>query len=317
MLDDAQGAWPLVSIESRAASLEELTQVHDLAYVLRIAATAKQEYSQLTPDTYACSRSFEAASRAVGAVMAAIDAVTDGRVRNAFVPVRPPGHHAEVSKALGFCLFNNVALGAEYARAVKGLQRVLVVDWDLHHGNGIQHFFEEDPSVLYISTHQYPCFPGTGHYLETGRGKGEGYTINLPLGKGWGDGDYVALFKQLVRPVALAFDPELIIVAAGFDIHKQDPVGRMRVTEEGFAALTRILMDVARSCCQERLVLILEGGYHPKAMSDSIRAVMDELSDRTHTDIEALSAKAKARRVQPVIKRCTHVLGHIWPCLEQ
>jgi len=317
MLGAAEGALPLTSIASRAASLEDLTQVHDLAYVLSIAATREQDYTQLTPDTYACSRSFEAASRAAGAVMAAIDAVMEGKVRNAFVPVRPPGHHAEVSRALGFCLFNNVALGAEYARAAKGLQRVLIVDWDLHHGNGIQHFFEEDPSVLYISTHQYPCFPGTGHYLETGRGRGEGYTINLPIGKGWGDGEYVALFRQLVTPVAIGFNPDLILVAAGFDIHKQDPVGRMRVTEDGFAALTRILMDVARSCCQDRLVLVLEGGYHVKALSASVRAVLAELSDQTHADLDKLAARAKTRRVRPVIKRCSHVLGHFWTCLRQ
>ncbi len=315
MLGAEDGALPLASIASRTASLEDLTQVHDLAYVLSIAATSDQDYTQLTPDTYACSRSYEAASRAAGAVMGAIDAVVDGKVRNAFVPVRPPGHHAEVSRALGFCLFNNVALGAEYARAVRGLQRVLIVDWDLHHGNGIQHFFEEDPSVLYISTHQYPCFPGTGHYLETGRGQGEGYTINLPIAKGWGDAEYVALFRQLVTPVAIAFNPDLILVAAGFDIHKLDPVGRMRVTEEGFAALTRILMDVARSCCQDRLVLVLEGGYHIKALSDSVRAVLAELSDQTHADLDKLGAKAKARRVRPVIKRCSHVLGHFWSCL--
>jgi acetoin utilization deacetylase AcuC-like enzyme/nucleotide-binding universal stress UspA family protein len=317
MLDETAESLPLTFIASEAASLENLTLVHDLAYVLRIAATAKQDYTQLTPDTYACSRSYEAASRAAGAVMAAIDAVVDGDLRNAFVPIRPPGHHAEVSRALGFCLFNNVALGAEYARAVKGLQRVLVVDWDLHHGNGIQHFFEEDPSVLYISTHQYPCFPGTGHYLEMGRGRGEGYTINLPLGKGWGDGDYVALYRQLVAPVALGFDPDLILVAAGFDIHKQDPVGRMRVTENGFAALTRILMDVAQACCQDRLVLVLEGGYHATALSASVRAVLTELSDQTHADPAALAAKAKVRRVRPVIKRCCHVHGHIWPCLRK
>lgn len=317
MLDECARTCRLTYLKARTASLEELTQVHDLAYVLRIAATSRQDYTYLTPDTYACSRSYEAASRAVGAVMAAIDAVVDGTLRNAFVPVRPPGHHAEVSKALGFCLFNNVALGAEYARATKAIQRVLIVDWDLHHGNGIQHIFEEDPSVLYISSHQYPCFPGTGHYLETGRGRGEGYTINLPLGKGWSDGDYVALYMQLVTPVALEFNPDLILVSAGFDTHKLDPVGRMRVTDAGFAALTRILMNVARKCCQDRLVLVLEGGYHPAALSASVRAVLKELSDQTHADLNGLAAKAKTRRVQPVIKRSARMLGHIWPCLKR
>jgi acetoin utilization deacetylase AcuC-like enzyme/nucleotide-binding universal stress UspA family protein len=317
MLDGIEENLSLAPIAARPASLEELTQVHDLAYVLRIAATANEEFSRLTPDTYACSGSYDAACRAAGAVMAAIDAVIDGRVRNAFVPVRPPGHHAEVAKAMGFCLFNNVALGAEYARAVKGMQRVLVMDWDVHHGNGIQHIFEEDPSVLYISTHQYPGFPGTGHYLETGRGRGEGYTINLPLGKGWGDGDYAALFRRVVVPVAAHFNPDLILVAAGFDIHRQDPAGRMRVTKQGFAGLTRILMDLASRCCRDRLVLILEGGYHHHALGASVEAVLRELSDQTQADLDALAAKAKARRVQPVIKRCIHVHGKVWPCLKK
>jgi acetoin utilization deacetylase AcuC-like enzyme len=315
-LDAMEDTLPLTPIEPRTASLEELTQVHDLAYVLRIAATAKEPFSRLTPDTYACSRSYEAACRAAGGVMAAVDAVMDGRLRNAFVPVRPPGHHAEIGKAMGFCLFNNVALAAEYARAVKGVQRVLVVDWDLHHGNGIQHIFEEDPSVLYISTHQYPCFPGTGHYVETGRGRGEGYTVNLPLGKGWNDGDYAALFLQVVVPLAMDFKPDLILVAAGFDIHHQDPVGRMRVTEQGFAGLTRILMDIARDCCRDRLVLVLEGGYHRHALAASVIAVLHELSGRTHTDPGALADGARKRRVRSVVKRCIHVHGKVWPGLR-
>jgi acetoin utilization deacetylase AcuC-like enzyme len=244
--------------------------------------------------------------------------VMAGKVRNAFVPVRPPGHHAEVGRAMGFCLFNNVALGAEYARAMKGVQRVLIVDWDLHHGNGIQHIFEEDPTVLYISAHQYPLFPGTGHYLETGRGRGEGYTVNLPLGKGWGDGDYAALFRQVVAPLARNFKPDFILAAAGFDIHRLDPAGgRMRVTELGFAALTRILMDIARDCCQDRLVLVLEGGYHHHALAESVGAVLRELSGQTHTDAEALAAGAHKRRVRSVVKRCIHVHGKVWPDLGQ
>ena len=316
-LDGMKDTLPLAPIAPRSATLEELTQVHDLNYVLRIAATAKEDFGRLTPDTYTCSGSYEAACRAAGAVMATVDAVIDGRVRNAFVPVRPPGHHAEVGKAMGFCLFNNVALGAEYARAVKGMQRVLIVDWDLHHGNGIQHIFEEDPSVLYISTHQYPLFPGTGHYLETGRGRGEGYTVNLPLGKGWGDGDYAALFLEVVVPLAMDYNPDLIMVAAGFDIHRLDPSGRMQVTELGFAGLTRILMDIARSCCRDRLVLVLEGGYHHHALAASVGAVLHELSGQTHSDPDALAAGAKKRRVRSVVKRCIHVHSKFWPGLKR
>jgi len=316
MLDEVAGAMPLIDIVSRSASMEELAMVHSRAYVNQIAATAQQAYSQLTADTYACRDSFEAARRSAGGVMAAIDDVLKGAVRNAFVMVRPPGHHAEIGRAGGFCLFNNVALGAEYARMVKGLKKVMIVDWDLHHGNGTQHIFEADPAVLYISTHQYPCFPGTGHHLEVGRGRGEGFTINLALGKGWKDGDYVMLFQRLVAPVALAFAPDLILVSAGFDTHKKDPLGRMRMTEAGFTALTRILMDVARTCCRDRLVLVLEGGYHIKALASSVHAVLAELCDLSRADPDKLVATAKKRRVEPVLRRMAHMLGHVWPCLR-
>lgn len=316
MLDNDTKAMPLIHIEARKASRQDLTLVHSNTYVDHIASTADQPYVQLTADTYACEASFEAASRSVGGVLAAIDAVTDGHARNAFAMVRPPGHHAEIGRATGFCLFNNVALGAAYARTIKGLQKVLIVDWDLHHGNGIQHIFEEDSAVLYISTHQYPCFPGTGHYLEVGRGRGEGYTINLSLGKGWRDGDFTELFQKLVAPVALSFDPDLILVSAGFDTHKKDPLGRMRLTEAGYAAMTRVLMNVAETCCRDRMVLVLEGGYHVKALAASVRAVLAELCNQTRTDLEKLAAKASKRRVEPVLRRTAHLLGHIWPCLE-
>lgn len=316
MLDKEARTLPLIGLEACEATADNLALVHSHAYIRQIAATADQDYSQLTADTYACRNSFEAARRSVGGVMTAIDAVINGDVRNAFVLARPPGHHAETSRANGFCLFNNVAVGAAYSRVIKGLEKVLVVDWDLHHGNGIQHIFEEDPTVLYISTHQYPCFPGTGHYLEVGRGKGEGYTINISLGKGWKDGDFAALFQQLVAPVSLAFNPDLILVSAGFDTHKKDPLGRMGVTEAGFAAMTRVLMDVAMACCHERMVLVLEGGYHLKALADSVRAVLAELCDQTHTDPSKIAAKARKRRVEPVIHRTAHVVGHVWTCLN-
>lgn len=316
MLDEELGELPLINLETKAATVDHLTLIHTPAYVQQIGDTAHRDYSQLTADTYACRGSYEAARQSAGGVITAIDSVLNGDIRNAFVLNRPPGHHAETSCAHGFCLFNNVAVGAAYARAMKRLQKVLVVDWDLHHGNGIQHIFEEDPHVLYISTHQYPCFPGTGHYLEVGRGKGEGYTINLPLGKGWKDGDVAALFQHLVAPVAMEFDPDLILVSAGFDTHKKDPMGKMRITEVGFAAMTRVLMNVAKVCCQHRMVLVLEGGYHLKALAASVKAVLAELCGQTHTDIEELSIKAKKRRVAPVFHRTAHVVGHIWTCLQ-
>lgn len=315
MLDGLNGSLPLKPLEARGASEEELVEIHSAAYVKQVAATANYPYSQITADTYASAQSFACAALAAGGVLSAIDAVINAIVPNVFVLARPPGHHAEAGRANGFCLFNNVALGARYARMVLGLEKVLIVDWDVHHGNGIQHIFEQDPTVLYFSTHQYPLFPGTGHYLEVGQGPGEGYTINVPLKKGFGNGDYAALYQKLLQPVALAFNPDLILVSAGFDIHKNDPMGKMRVTETGFAALTRIMMDLSKACCRDRLVLVLEGGYHLKALTASVRAVLAELCNQTHTDVNALAAAAKQRRINPIITRCRRVQNRFWPQL--
>lgn len=317
MLDRLGGRWPLVYIEPRLAAGHELMLAHSAAYVRRISATADHDFTRMTADTFACAGSYASAALAAGGVISAIDAVMAGRVGRAFVLSRPPGHHAEANRAAGFCLFNNVAIGARYARAVLGLTRVLVVDWDVHHGNGIQHIFEQDPSVLYFSTHQYPLYPWSGHCLEVGRGRGEGFTINVPLGKRCGDGEYAALLERLLRPVALAFAPDLILVAAGFDCHVKDPLGGMKVTENGFAGMTRILMDLADACCRGRLILVLEGGYHPAALAASVQAVVGELCDRTRTDVRHMAAKAGRRRTKPVIQRCTQVLGRFWPCLQK
>jgi acetoin utilization deacetylase AcuC-like enzyme len=306
---------PLVDIAPRPASREELSLVHAPDHIRQIEATAGGGDTLLTADTYTSSDSYETARLAAGGVLAAIDAVLEGQARNAFVLARPPGHHAERSRAMGFCLFNNTAIGARYACLQPDVEKVLIVDWDVHHGNGIQHIFEQDPRVLYFSTHQYPHFPGTGYYLEVGRGGGEGYTFNVPVGRGWGDGDLVLLYQRLLVPVAQAFVPDLILVAAGFDPHRKDPMGKMKVTETGFAALARLVMQLAGWCCRDRLVLVLEGGYHPKALSASVYAVLTELADETHTDVEAVAARGRVRWVDPVVKKCTSVMGRFWPCL--
>jgi acetoin utilization deacetylase AcuC-like enzyme/nucleotide-binding universal stress UspA family protein len=315
-LDHPNDGPPPSVLAPRAATLSELSLVHDPDYVRQIAATADSDLTMLTGDTYACARSYEAAALAAGGVIAAIDAVMRDEYKNAFVLCRPPGHHAEISRANGFCLFNNVAIGAQYARVVQGLAKVLIVDWDVHHGNGIQHMFEQDPTVMYMSIHQYPFFPGTGYYLETGKGRGEGYTVNIPAGKGFGDGEYLYLFQEVLAPVARAFRPDLILVAAGFDAHRKDPMSRMKLTHAGFAGMTRILMEIAETCCQGRLVLVLEGGYHPTVLTHSVRAVLTELCDYTRSDPYRLAVRAKQRRVMPVLNRCRHVLAPHWPCLQ-
>lgn len=306
-LPDIEATGRIVGIPIRPARPGEILRVHSPDHLERIAATAETEATALTADTLASPGSYEAAILAAGGMFSAIDAVVEGRIQNAFVLARPPGHHAERSRAMGFCLFNTVALGARYARETLGLDRVLIVDWDVHHGNGTQHAFEDDPAVLFFSVHQSPLFPGTGFFTEVGRGPGEGFTINIPLGRGYGDAEYAALFETVLRPAALAFAPSLILVSAGFDTHVDDPVGAMRMTPDGFAALTRSLMMVADAVCRGRLVLVLEGGYNRRALADSVMAVINTLAGDPAPDPATLAESANRRRIDQAVRRYRHV----------
>lgn len=316
MLNTHRNQGEFIHMASRLARREELLLVHTPEHLERIAATSGRQGLALTADTHTSADSYQAARMAAGGLFEAIDQVVKGTIANAFVLARPPGHHAERSRAMGYCLFNNIALGAAYARKILGLERVLIVDWDVHHGNGVQHIFEQDPSVLYFSVHQYPLFPGTGVYTETGRGPGEGYTINIPLSRGYGDGEYLLLFEHILWPVALAFKPDLILVSAGFDTHHKDPIGGMRMTQVGFAALTQNLMSIAETCCERRLVMTLEGGYHLKALKYSVQAVLEEMSGRTQTDMDVIRAGADFKKINSVIRRCKQVHDTYWPSLK-
>ncbi len=315
MLDAPEMADGLIHVPPRPAQREEILMVHTPEYLDRIAATADLEQTALTADTIVSAGSYTAALLSAGGVFAAIDRVVSGDLDTAFALARPPGHHAERSRAMGFCLFNNVALGARYAQIGWGLKRVLIVDWDVHHGNGTQHIFETDPSVLFFSVHQYPHFPGTGLYTDVGRGAGEGATLNLPLGKGYKDAEYAALFQRVLRPVALEFGPDLVLVSAGFDTHRDDLMGKMKMTPPGFAALTRSLMAIASDCCGGKLGMTLEGGYHLKALTASVRAVLSELGEKTVTDPEAVAGGARRRKVEYALHRCRHVHQGFWKCL--
>ncbi|MFZ5470964.1 MAG: histone deacetylase, partial [Myxococcota bacterium] len=235
--------------------------------------------TQLDPDTAMSEKSYDTAVLAAGAAVQAVEEVLAGRASNAFALVRPPGHHAETARAMGFCLFNNVAIAAETARRV-GAARVLVLDWDVHHGNGTQAAFWKRRDVMYLSSHQFPFYPGTGAPFEIGEGEGEGYTVNCALPGGQGDADYGCVFHELFIPVAEAYRPELVLVSAGFDAHRADPLGGMRVTERGFAAMCSAVKDLADRVCQGRLVLVLEGGYDLDALNDSVRACIEVLSGR-------------------------------------
>lgn len=312
MLDEPDMKDGFGTIPATPADTNDIFMVHTEEHVNRVAATRGKDYVLLTQDTHASAGSYDAALLAVGGLFGAIEAVVRGECANAFALVRPPGHHAETSRAMGYCLFNNIALAAMHAKRELGLERILIVDWDVHHGNGTQHIFEQDRSVLFFSIHQYPLFPGTGIFTETGRGEGEGFTVNIPIPRGYGDGDYVAIFERLLRPVALEFEPQLILVSAGFDTHKADPLGGMRMTESGFAGLTRSLMSIAGDCCDGRLALSLEGGYNVDALANSVRAVLNELSGKTSADVSRLSESADKKKMAYVLKRSLPVHGRFW-----
>lgn len=278
MIEELGSEANLFEVSARPASRDEIAVNHDLRYVDNIAATAGQPSTFLDPDTSACAHSWDAAAYAVGGLFNLIDAVVEGRVRNGFAFVRPPGHHAEHRRAMGFCLFNNVALAARYALNGHGMRRVAVVDWDLHHGNGTQNSFFEEDAVLFVSLHQYPHYPGSGGIREAGRGPGEGFTVNVPLAGGSGDNEYVTVFHSLVAPLLEAYRPELILVSAGFDAHRLDPLGGMNLSEDGYEQMLKILMHAAHGICSERIILTLEGGYNLEALRESAKRVLSVLA---------------------------------------
>jgi acetoin utilization deacetylase AcuC-like enzyme len=305
MLDGDDMAGKFVSISPRSATHEELAWVHSESHIQRVAATGGRPHSSLDPDTQTTPLSYEAAKLAAGGLFSLIDKIFDGTVDNGFALVRPPGHHAERDRAMGFCLFNNVALGAQYAMNTYGVKRVLIVDWDLHHGNATQNTFYEDPAVLYFSTHQFPYYPGSGSLTEVGQGDGKGLTVNVPLWPGHGDSGFFQIFKQVLCPIVGAFQPEFILISAGFDTYADDPLGGMKVTPKGYAALTRIMMDLARTHCSERLAITLEGGYHLSGLRESVKAVLKELaydSILTQGDVESFEKDPAPAIVEEVIQ---------------
>ncbi len=288
-------------VAPRAATYEQLTRVHRPSYVQRIGETAGQALA-LDPDTYTSPDSYEVARLAAGAGVDAGERVMGGSHTTALAMVRPPGHHAGADRAMGFCLVNNVAVAAAHSRTL-GASRVAIVDYDVHHGNGTQDIFERDREVLYISTHQYPYYPGTGAAGEIGAGDGVGFTVNLPLESGATGADYRVVFDRIVLPVLRQFRPDMILVSAGFDAHERDPLATMRLTAEAFAAMTMALRQVAEECCGGRMALVTEGGYHLQALAASLDAVVSTLAgpvarpewpDRTAADDRGRAAAVAA-----------------------
>jgi acetoin utilization deacetylase AcuC-like enzyme len=278
-------------VEPAPATDRELCRVHDRDYVSSLRETAGRAIA-LDPDTFTSPDSYDVACLAAGAAVDAVDHVlrTGGRT---FAMVRPPGHHAERHKAMGFCLFNNVAIGAAHARA-QGVPRVAIVDFDVHHGNGTQAAFYDDPSVLFLSSHQYPYYPGSGDVADVGAGAGAGFTVNMPLEAGATDGDLALLYETIALPVLRQFRPDVMLVSAGFDAYENDPLGGMRLTVNGFAQLASMLVEVADECCDGKLVLVTEGGYDLPGLAGSLRVVADALGGAV-VDRSAPVPTARAR----------------------
>jgi len=293
----------------RSATREQLLRVHDADYVRRISETAGRSV-KLDPDTFTSPESHEIALLAAGAAIDAVEGVMSGSHHAAIALVRPPGHHAERDRAMGFCFFNNVAVAAAHARAA-GMARVAIVDYDVHHGNGTQHIFEADASVLYISTHQFPYYPGTGAAAEVGAGAGRGFTVNLPIEAGAVDEDYQIAFAAVVIPVVRQFKPDLLMVSAGFDAHEHDPLGGMRVSTAAFAAMTADLRNVAEECCGGRIALVVEGGYDLHALAASLDAVADVL-ERPAAAIPWPASGIASDRGAASVEATTRALAPFW-----
>lgn len=313
MIDDEGLNTLLTTIEPREATKEEITAVHTADYFDQVAHTATRgRMIALDPDTTACPETFQAAKLAAGGLLLLVDAVHEGSLDNGFALVRPPGHHAESDRAMGFCIFNNVSVAAQHLIDHYGLERILIVDWDLHHGNATQHQFYNSSQVLYFSTHQYPYYPGTGAFEDTGVRSGEGYTVNVPLSPGAGDFEYFKIFRDVLQPLAREFKPQFILVSAGFDTYFQDPLGSMQVTPEGYGRLTRQLLDTADEVCGGRLAITLEGGYALDGMRDGTKMVLQELSGKNTTPL--LSDDQPT--MDAVIKRVKEVHREKWPCFD-
>ena len=264
------------------APLEWVERLHDPHYVRRFKeACEKGKHIFEVPDCGICKESYQIALLAVGGILAAVDAVMSGQVANAFCAVRPPGHHAERDRALGFCFFNNVAIGAVYALEKYGLERVAIIDWDVHHGNGTQHLFEHDPKVFYVSLHEDPqyCYPGTGYRREEGKGEGQGFTLNVPFPPQSDDSDYLQALKGEVLPRLRRFAPQFVFISAGFDAHINDPLAHMHLTRAGYREMAQLILDLAQETAEGRLVTVLEGGYNlqvlEECVEDHIRLLLD------------------------------------------
>jgi acetoin utilization deacetylase AcuC-like enzyme len=291
-------------LPAKAALRADIESCHSADYIALVESTAKSDQVALDGDTITCRQSFHVGLLAVGGFLRLLDSIATRENCNGFALVRPPGHHALKSRAMGFCLFNSIAIGARHLQRVHGVKRILILDWDVHHGNGTQEAFYDDPSVLFISTHQFPFYPGTGAVEETGTNQGEGYTINIPLPAGCGNVEYLRAFDDIVVPAAQEFMPEWILVSAGFDAHRHDPLGGMEVSEEGFAAMADRLLALGEEYANGRIAFLLEGGYDLAGLRNSVAAVLSREQCQNSTFELATSG---GERIEPLIRRVRQI----------
>jgi acetoin utilization deacetylase AcuC-like enzyme len=317
MLEDDDIKGKFEQLRPRKATREEIEYIHLPSYYTRIEATSGQPVIYLDPDTMTSARSFEAALYAAGGVLTGIDAIYSSQAKNIFALIRPPGHHAEKDRGMGFCLFNNIAIGAAYAMKKYSADRVLIVDWDLHHGNGTQKAFYRDSHVLYFSTHQYPYYPGSGDFDEVGQGEGKGYTVNVPLSTGKGDAEFYKIFKKVLEPIAGEYKPELVLVSAGFDSFAGDPLGGMGLTPAGYGTLIEIVKSIADNFSGGKLLMALEGGYDLAGLRECVKAVMKSLLGENEPqkalvggDIEEIG-----HTVDSAIESVKSVQKKFWNCM--
>ena len=302
------GSEQLIAVEPVHADPEWIRQVHTPEHFSTIHQTNGTAPQALDWDTHAGGQSFEVAMLAAGSVVKMIELLFAGEIETGFAAIRPPGHHAETTRAMGFCLFNNIAVGAEWSRRQGLAKRVAVVDFDVHHGNGTQEIFYRRPDVLYLSSHQYPFYPGTGSQTELGDGEGLGFTVNFPMAAGSGNHFFCSLFQDLAGPVLRDFEPDLILVSAGYDAHRDDPLGGMRLDAAGFGELVRQLNNLAEELCQGRILYVLEGGYNLRALGQSVLSTLRMSLDPTEEKIEP----TQRREYESYRQRFSRILSPHW-----